>query len=276
MPISSQLTGLPASSRTHGFTFTKWYLDCVDDDGRVAIGYWASLAWRGLALTWQGLTVIENGRRSIHRSTFAGGEKPARDRDRILWQSPALECGLAAESRHGPMALRLLESETGFVDWICEAPAALVTVDLAGRPQIRGTGYAERLELTVPPWRLPITELRWGRWMDNAAAHSVVWIDWRGAEPRTWVFLHGVRAAQAVVGDDRVTAGAVTLTLAGRSALFSRSPGEIIDGIPALRAIVPASVLALREMKWSSHGILQGAGSASIEGRAIHERVTFR
>ena len=44
-----------------------------------------------------------------------------------------------------------------------------------------GTGYAERLELSIRPWRLPIRELRWGRFVSEGA--SMAWIDWQGADP---------------------------------------------------------------------------------------------
>lgn len=201
---------------------------------------------------------------------------PVREPDRIVWRAPAVDCMFCADIRRDPIALRLFETDSGFVDWRCEAPAALVTLDLAGPAPIRGCGYVERLELTIPPWRLPVDELRWGRWMDGAADRSVVWIDWRGAEPRTWVFVDGVRRTESIVGDDRVSGGAATLMLARGSTLFSRSLSEIVDGIPALRAVVPASLLALRDVRWSSTGSLQCRGAASIEGHAIHELVTFR
>ena len=64
-----------------------------------------------------------------------------------------------------------------------EAPAAEVSVSLRGFAPLRGTGYAERILITIPPWRLPIRELRWGRWIGEAASRSVVWIDWRGESP---------------------------------------------------------------------------------------------
>jgi len=264
------------ASRAQAFTLTKWYLDCTGDDGCTAIGYWASLAWRGLSLTWQGLSVCEAGGGTIQRSTLTKDRMPARARDRIVWRSRALKCTLAADVRLPPIALRLFETTDGFVDWRCEAPAAMVMLEFADRPPIRGVGYADRLDLTIPPWQLPISELRWGRWTDQSAAHSVVWIDWGGAEPRTWVFVDGARAADAAVEDDRVSAGHSTLTLTASSTLSSRALDEILRGIPPLRAVVPSSLLSLRDTKWSSRGTLHHPGSAPLDGRAIHERVIVR
>jgi hypothetical protein len=263
------------SSRAHAFKLTKWYFDCAGDDGRTAIGYWASLAWRGLSLTWQSIAVCETGRAPIERWSLAGGAAPTRERDRIVWPATALGCTFAADSCHPVLASRLFENEAGFVDWRCEAPSALVKVECAGRPPMSGTGYAEQLTLTIPPWRLPISDLRWGRWMDETAARSVVWIEWRGAEPRTWVFVDGVLVPQAAVDDCCISAPPARLTLLPSSTLSTRALADTIQRIPGLHALIPSSVLSLRETKWSSLGTLRCPSAPPVEGRAIHERVTF-
>lgn len=264
------------SSRRHAFTFTKWYLDCVCDDGRTAICYWAALAWRGLSLTWQAVSVWENERRTLKRSTLEGSMTPVRKDNRIAWCAPGLKCQVAADACEQTVALRLFENSTGFLDWRCEAASARVTLDVAGFAPLRGLGYVERLELTIPPWQLPIRELRWGHWTDRHAAHSIVWIDWRGEEPRTWVFVDGTLAAAVEVQDDRVHLAASALMLAGSSTLSSDALDDIVGRIPPLRAVVPSSLFALREVKWLSRGTWHRPGESSIEGPALHERVVLR
>ena len=55
---------------------------------------------------------------------------------------------------------------------------------------LRGLGYAEHLSMTIPPWRLPIDTLRWGRFL--SPERSVVWIDWqKEGDGRTWIFVDG-------------------------------------------------------------------------------------
>src|SRR5512145_1495040 len=98
LPIGSGRSS--TSSRAHAFKLTKWYFDCAGDDGRTAIGYWASLAWRGLSLTWQSIAVCETGRAPTERWSLAGGAAPTRERDRIVWPATALGCTFAADSCH--------------------------------------------------------------------------------------------------------------------------------------------------------------------------------
>jgi hypothetical protein len=260
------------------FALTKWYFDCVAADGRVVIGYWASLAWRRLRLTWQNVVLYEPGRPPVRRSSLAPAPPPDLAAGAIRWRAPALGCDLAVESRQPPFAARLLADGAGVVDWQVEAPAAQVAVTLRGFAPVEGPGYAERILLTVPPWRLPIRELRWGRWLDAAASRSVVWIDWRGAAPRTWVFVDGALAPEAQVTDEcvGVGAGGVSVVLGDRRTLEALAFAEITASIPVLQAVVPKSLLALRQTRWCSAGTLQENDAAALGGRAIHEVVVFR
>lgn len=265
------------SARAQAFRLAKWYIDCAGDDGRTAIGYRASLGWRGLSIDWQAVTVYEPGDEPVHRSSLAGGAAPSREGGRLRWRPSALGCAFDLDVRRPPLARRLFETGAGFVDWRCDAPVAFVEVELESGPPVRGTGYAEELTLTIPPWRLPIRELRWGRWMDPAAERSVVWIDWTGrAVKRTHVFVDGAIAPEASVDDACIRTPMATLTLASSSTLRGLALADVIRGVPALRAIAPSSLLALRDTKWSSLGTLRRPGAPPLHGRAIHERVTFR
>jgi hypothetical protein len=180
------------------------------------------------------------------------------------------------EPRQPPIEERLLEGDSGVVEWRVEAPAAEVSVSLRGFAPLRGTGYAERILITIPPWRLPIRELRWGRWIGEAASRSVVWIDWRGESPRTWVFVDGAAAPMSEVTEEGVRAGALEIALGGGRALQARTLAEIASSIPPLRAVVPQSFLGLRQSRWCSDGLLREGNAAPLAGRAIHEVVVLR
>ena len=258
------------------FTLTKWYFDCVGPNDRVVIGYWASLAWRSLAFTWQTVVLYETGQSPTRRSSLMPAQPPSVDGDTITWRAPALGCVIDVESRQRPIEKRLLDDGTGIVDWRAEAPAAIVSVELHGFAPVQGSGYAERIFITVPPWRLPIRELRWGRWLDATSSRSVVWIDWRGEYPRTWVFVDGNMAASAVVTDEEVRAGNVKVVVGERRTLEALAFSQIAGSIPSLHAVVPKSLLALRQTRWCSNGTLQDGDAAALSGRAIHEVVVFR
>lgn len=258
------------------FALTKWYIDCVAEDGRVAICYWASLSWRRLSLVWQGLTVYETGCPPFEQSAIGRCRPPVNDQGRISWLSRQLGAVVMAEARQPPFGVRLFEEHSRYVDWHCEAPVAHVTIEVAGQPRLHGCGYIEHLTLTIPPWRLPLDEIRWGRWIDDAATRSLVWIDWRGPGANCWTFVDGVRAPGAAVGDDRVTNGAVVLGLEPPRILTCRALDLVIARVPGLWAVVPPALLAWHETKWASRGILCQADDAPIAGSVIHERVVVR
>jgi hypothetical protein len=164
------------------------------------------------------------------------------------------------------------------VDWSCEAPAATVTLS---SPALTGDGYAECLTLRLPPWRLPISELHWGRWACAASHRAIVWIAWRGRPPLTLVLLDGVPAPGARVEHDRIVAGDCELSLENGRVLDSRTLGDMVGGLGPVAARLPPSWQSLEDSKTLSVGTLRGQAGAGTRasppgtGWAIHERVRF-
>ncbi len=256
-------------------TLTKWYFDCVAENGRVAIGDWASLAWRGLEVTWQSLALHSLDQPPANRSSLVPAPPPQVAAGEIRWGAPALGSAIEVEPRQAPIESRLIDDGTGVVEWRSEAPAARVSVEIDGAQRLEGAGCAERIRITVPPWRLPIRELRWGRWLDPAASRSVVWIDWRGGAMRTWAFVDGTRVP-AVVSDRSVCSPGMSLMLGERRTLQSQALSEVVATIPPLQAAMPKSLLALRQTRWLTQGTLRVGNEAALAGSAIHEVVVFR
>lgn len=259
------------------FTLTKWYLDAVGPDRRAAIGYWAALEWHGLSLRWQSVASYTIGGPPRRRRSVRGGVAPRRLADGVEWQPAALRASFRLRGAAPGIAERLWSAagtggEAGTVDWDCVAPVGVVHAELSDGAAFSGVGYAERLAMTVPPWRLPLRELRWGRWCDLGGTRSLVWIEWRGAEPRRWAYLDG-RPIEAEVGDARVGGERFELSLADPRVLERRSFGAVVSGLPALLNLLPAAMRDLQETKWLSTGSLRCADGTVVEGRAIHEVV---
>ncbi len=266
------------------FALTKWYLDCVAESGGSAIGYWAALRWGRVTAVWQAIAFDDPAGPPAHRREVSLAPsavkssltaEPAWANGSLRWDSPALGCRLSFLPSLRPFGARLLDSDGGTVDWHPEAAAAAVSVDCDGRQPFHGTGYAERLVLTVPPWRLPLDELRWGRWVSLDASRSIVWIDWRGTPPRTFMFVDGVRVSADRISDDRVAWGSEALALSGRQELHRRPLGDLIGPLRRVASRLPAGWLALEDRKWRSRGTLIGGGSGSSIGWAIHEEVKW-
>ena len=140
---------------------------------------------------------------------------------------------------------------------------------------VDGFGYAERLRLTIPPWRLPIRTLRWGRYV--SAQRSLVWIDWTGESACRAVFLNGRPATAVRVDDDGVElAGGTRATfdrgLIVRSGTLGRT---VLGAIPGLRSAAPARIFQVEECKWRSRTLVSAAGGESEEGWSIHEVVRW-
>jgi len=161
------------------------------------------------------------------------------------------------------------------VDWQCQACPARMQFTMSDGTALSGLGYAERLTLSLPPWRLPIDELRWGRWIAAGGGRSLVWIDWRGAQPLTAVFVDGVRQEAATVDDDRVAGADVILVLTDQRTLHRRALRDVIGAVGPLTRVFPASWLDVEDCKWMSLGTLHVAGARLETGWAIHEHVRF-
>jgi hypothetical protein len=171
--------------------------------------------------------------------------------------------------------VQLFDSAAGGATWRCEAPAAIATMQPTGETPLHGIGYAECLTMTIPPWQLPISEVRWGRWSDTTGKHSVIWIDWRGAVSRSWVFVDGEQVPGAAVGDRSVCGGNASLSLSSTRVLLERDLGEVLTPISRLRGVIPASLNAFHESKWMSAGVLTTPTAPSLAGQSIHEVVSF-
>jgi hypothetical protein len=174
-----------------------------------------------------------------------------------------------------PVSRRLIDLPEGAVDWRCEAPAASVTVTLPDRPALTGRGYAERLEMTLLPWRLPIDELRWGRWISDDGSRSLVWIDWTGPQPRTDVYVDGQLQSGATVTRDRVEAGGVSLLLSDRRVLHSRSVASALAGLAPVLSRLPSAWLRVEDAKWLSRARVHRSGAPTEAGWCIDEVVRF-
>jgi hypothetical protein len=142
-----------------------------------------------------------------------------------------------------------------------------------GETALRGLGYAEHLSMTIAPWRLPIDVLLWGRFL--APEHFVVWIEWRtAAGSRTWVFVDGDEARGGSVSEEGILFEGGRLRLPQANRLLLRD-GRLFDllGNLSLPRRLSVRALAIHETKWRTRGVLERAGTAPVEGWAIHEIV---
>lgn len=257
------------------FLLTKWYLDCVADNGDAAIVYVADLRWDRLSVHYASLlTALEGRIRSASSLRKCLLPQPEADTARLSLPQLGIEGTWRALS--APLARTVFDSPDGSVDWRCHQPRSQVDLLLHGKARLTGLGYAECLTLTVLPWKLPLEELLWGRFL--SPQHALVWIDWRGPYQWRTVFHNGKeQQVQSLTESGIIFAGPATrLDLDRDMALRTGQLGEtVFAGISSLARLLPRSLMSVEECKWRSRGELRTASGAA-SGWAIHEVVKWK
>ncbi len=204
----------------------------------------------------------------------SGGPAPVVEPDKIRWKNHALQIeGEWLAGLNGIPAVILHEQPAGRISWSCLRPAALTLVS-SGVGRCDGLGYAERLVLDLPPGKLPIAELRWGRFISTE--QSLVWIRWLGPVERNWCYHDGRQVDAAMPDLQRLTWPGHQLQLDHGIVLRGGRLAETaFPGAGPLCRLLPASVRNLQEVKWCSRGVLTGADGRQHHGWSIHEVVTF-
>jgi hypothetical protein len=258
------------------FLLSKWYLDCVSDTGDVLIGYVAQLRWRSLIIHSSSLLLQPNGEPTEVKTSLHKISVPAISERSIYWKAPRLGLEGNWQATAAPLRQTLLGSELGCIEWHCLQPSSRAAIRLGQAPCIEGLGYVEHILISIPPWRLPIDELRWGRFLSETDA--LVWIDWRGSHPLTLVFHNGFQYEDLQVTDWGITGDSnrPTLTFSERQILRE---GQLIKTalsvVPGINKLLPLAGLQTCECKWRSRGVLSDQETVRGSGWAIHEVVRF-
>jgi hypothetical protein len=258
------------------FELSKWYADCVSEQGDAAILHHAELRLRGVPVHYESLLLKD--RSSPARALYSlRPHPPPSVQDRCIeWQSPQWQ----ARGRWSDLGAAhhevLFESEDGSLEWDCLAPRAAASMQIGSGDPCQGWGYAEHLRLTVPPWRLPIRRLRWGRFVN--ASDALVWIDWSGPYNKRVVILNGLQGSAETTIDDEVVLATeeASLYLEDKQVIRDGKLGATaLSVFPKLSGLLPESVLNMQECKWLSRAVLRRPGYPDSRGMAIHEVIEW-
>lgn len=251
------------------FELSKWYLDCVTDQGDVSIAYTGAVNWGPIGLRYsnflESTAEIITAKHSLRRQA-----EPKIDDGSLRWRSGALQIEGEWQARSHEIDETIFATDAGYVRWHCLMPHACARLH-----HRRGFGYAEHLNMTIAPWRLPIRTLRWGRFA--AASDSVVWIDWLGGFTRRLVYRNGRMAQSSLLEDGRIEFPDGARLSMDRSLVLREGPlgTTALSAIPGIRDTFPARLLKVNECKWRSRARFVRPGMAAVEGWAIHERVDW-
>jgi len=257
------------------FLLTKWYLDCVAESGDVVILYVADLRWNAITVHYGSLLTVFGGVVGS-ASSLHGGAMPELQDGTIAISLPQLDVEGTWEALRSPIQRTIFEGERGSVDWHCLQPMSQVDLLFRGTTRIAGRGYVECLNLSILPWKLPMNELHWGRFLSDRDA--IVWIDWRGPHNRRVVFHNGGESqVKSITESAIVFADSDSRLELDRGLILRRGRlgDTVFPRISRLAELLPRSMLSIRECKWRSHGVM-GSSGAESSGYAIHEVVKWR
>lgn len=278
----------------NGFHLSKWYLDCVSDEGTALVGYWARLRWGSLALDYAALLAAPAGAEPSQFHTLRSPPPPALSGSQCTWQCEPLHVEGHWITDAPPVQMDLLDSPADGVRWSIHQPRADARIRFreTGRPgaaihEIRGMGYVETLELTLPPWRLPFNTLRWGRFL--SPEHALVWLEWQkgGSHPgapalgesrRCFAVLDNVLVAEPEITDQTVLLPDLPADLRFHSPRPLREGplvATVFGAIPGLTGLLPGTFRRAHESKRLSQADLHLPGQVPARGWSIYEVVTW-
>ena len=252
------------------FFLSKWYLDCIDDAGDAVILYCAAMRWRGLHLNYSSIVSLvgetAQSQTSLRRFRVVEGD------GEISVEIPGLKVAGNWKADSAPVRQTVYEDPAGSVHWNSIQPRSIARIRIGDR-ELTGLGYVECLTLTLPPWQLPMRELRWGRFV--SACDALVWTDWQGPYSTSFAYHNGRKLDIDSVSESGLIAGDATLRMTDSTPIrVGRLRDTVLPGAPALARIFPHSIFNVEECKWRSRGALD-TGDHHAEGWVIHEVVRW-
>ena len=198
----------------------------------------------------------------------------------ISWKDSTLKVKGNWQANSLQLKAELYASTEGCLQWNCFQPSSIVKVKF-NNTELHGRGYVEQLLMTVEPWKIPMNELRWGRFVSDK--DYLVWIEIKSDDLKQWVWYNGEKINDAGITENEITllSKNIQLKLSNRQVIESENKisqvvKKLLRYIPGFNRLIPLNFLSSREYKWVSNGILYIDGLPASEGWTIHELVDFK
>ncbi len=256
------------------FRLEKLYCDSVDDSGNCFIVYLAKLDCRFVSFCYSGLIHIDGKGFVTGSSSFKGIAIPGGKILKINVEEPEIEG--TWKSTDSPLVRTLLRDEdNGDLIWNCHHPKAATEIRYDNM-LYKGKGYAETLVLPMMPYRLPVDEIRWGRFLSDAT--TVIWICWKGARPLNILFLNGCEYSDAEFSVNGITFGEKLFRLSFSEVRIIRKGtfDDLFPGKPILKFIIGRRILKSMETKYIAKTTFSRNSIFTASGWSIYEEVIWR
>lgn len=268
-----------ANEQAGKFYLNKWYLDFTGDDGEAMIFYSAKLDLNHWTADYTSWLNYDPASGATVKSRFSDVPATPLPGNEIVFNDERNSVTGRWVARADMIRSRIFESAEGFLDWICCQPASDVTIELPGRT-LKGSGYAEQIITTVPPWKIHMDGLLWGRFVSDG--YNLVWISLGEAELQNRVWLNGGLTCNCIIENDFIRIPGMNLELRMDRGVTLESErkvlsivARVIRFVPVLHKVMPFRFLTAGGSKWLSRSELRINDIAVATGISIHEFVNF-
>ena len=248
----------------------KYYFDVVSDNGDYAIAYWGTLRLPVLSATYSELSgsalpepysrfrVSRTDSPPDHRRfEFVDANSKVRAKWVAIGQSPRLFY------------------ENDLLRWELVQLRSQVALYRDAAPLLAGSGYGELVTLLVPPWRLGIRKLRWGRYLSDRA--FLMWIVAEGETPIRYGVVDQSQFDDVTFAEGEVKIGDATLQIGTKIRVVSE--GDVLGGrslfLGALSFLVFGDRPRIKQSKAVSKCNLRRGSGLLENGHIISETVWF-
>lgn len=255
------------------FKIEKFYLDCIDEEGNCFIVYWAKVKFLLAGFLYSGLIFCDKDGFATEKSSFRRIPGPVIDRTISL--KDHLEADVSLKGIDQPVSLTLYEDRNkNELIWNCHHPKGLAGIRYKGSTY-KGYGYSESLISKVKPWNLPISELRWGRFLSDS--DTLIWISWKGTYPLNRMFYNGFEYNDAIFKEDIVIfgKGAYQLTFKEIQVIREGVISRLFSGMPHLRMFFNQRILSTLETKYRARTAFSKNTITVSNGWSLFETVIW-
>ena len=258
------------------FFLRKWYMDCIDEVGNLFIGYSGSFSWKMIQASYSS-TLTCNAQGEIKtNSTLRELSHPTRSEGTLQWIHNKLKTTGIWTSIDKAIRENIFSDKSGSIIWTCEQPRAIAEVEINNISLSSAIGYTEKIDMTIPPWRLPISKLWWGRFLSKNT--MLIWVKLEGKQTSNFVNYNGNRIAGATITNNKIVLNQKGITLRFYDTIVLREgtlASTLFSDTPVLSKMIPAEYLNSHESKWRSRGDLFKKGKLVDSAWAIHEVVSW-
>lgn len=254
------------------FKIKKHYFDGIDKNGNAIIIYAAEMSFLGLKIPYS--SYITSDSKGIFEKAFLKkGQLINQSKLTFLLNDSSQIFGNWEKIDEG-FSENLHEINGKILIWNCHHPKANFEVRCE-EFFFSGLGYAETLELNFAPWKLPISELKWGRFLSEN--NTIVWIEWLGKKPLKKVYWNGKLQENAEITELGITFENQEAKLIFENPQIIKDEPllKIANRFPFLKIFFSKQFLQTQETKYKSKSIFLHHNEKEL-GWSLYETVLWK